>query len=205
MRASRPLAAALSRCVVLVPVRGAGWCARGRGGRGVRGRRLAAADGGPAATITADTRLSVAMVALRARSGLRPPGRAGAGVVVVVCMPGASPQHSWARSGSGEPRGAHPALRPRMPPSALRAATGGLRRPRRFCSARSASRRPGSPRPARAARRPWTLQPRQHVTQAGDPRTQRVKCGSTDLVLVQWSLGYLGESCKCTDRRLDLF
>jgi hypothetical protein len=54
--------------------------------------------------------------------------------------------------------------------------------PRRFYLARSASRRPGSLRPARAAQRPWTLQPRQHVTQARDPQTQRVMCGLTGLV-----------------------
>jgi hypothetical protein len=100
-----------------------------------------------------------------------------------VCMPGASPRHSF---GLGQvlvsPVAHTPALRPPNAPSAVRAVTGGLRRPRRFCLAWSAPRRPRAPRPARAARWPRTLQPRQHVTQAGDPRTQRVKCGPTGLV-----------------------
>jgi hypothetical protein len=48
---------------------------------------------------------------------------------------------------------------PECPRRPCALAVGGLRRPRRFCLARSASRRPGSPRPARAARRPWTTLP----------------------------------------------
>jgi len=56
------------------------------------------------------------------------------------------------------------ALRPPNAPVGRARCPGGQRRPGRFCSARSASRRPGSPRLAWAARRPrGHVQPRQHM------------------------------------------
>jgi len=153
-------------------MRGEAWCARGRGGWVCGGVGLPPMAT-PTATMTADTTPTAAMAVLRARNGFREPGQAA--VVVVVCMPGASPQHSF---GLGQvlvgPVAHTHALRPRTPrrPCAL------PRRPAPPLASVRRGRLPGGrdhPGQFRPLDGRGHVQPRQHVMQAGDPQTQRVK------------------------------